>query len=233
MFLFISLFLCACKYNVVEKDHKTIKIDVEQDFLYIKNEYTIPFHDDQKAYAPEDPRIDSYVININTESAKNITGELQSKAMKQISDIKKLDNGLIARCETLTGKAIVSNDFITILIEKYPFIEGSEQDKHTVETYYFDKNNGESISKKTFLETMNLTNEKIIEKVKKQFKEQNIVICGDMPGECYFEPQIYENDEFFPDTNMYVNEDNDLMIYMRKSRGLSYDWEPVTIKLDE
>lgn len=228
-FLFL---LCSCTNDTTTTLPDTMKIDEDKAYLYVKDTYHIPFTEDQEAYVKEEDRmIDSYVININSESAKKASDELQRSAMTQIANIKKLDDGTIANVISLRGSAIESTSYITILIETQPFVEASELQINQLKTYIFDKNTKELITTEQMLKEQNLTNETIIKAVQEQYNAQGYTICGDMPGDCFYEPTIMKDDPYISDTVMYLDQENNLIVYIRKSIGLSYEWVPIVIPL--
>lgn len=226
--------LCSCNTNEHKTNERSIKIEETKDYLYIKDTFTIPFTKDQEFYVTDSmDKIYSYVINIESDSAKETTDVLQSQAMSQIANIKKLDNGTIAMSTSLYGKAIESMNYITILIEKQPFIEGSESQINQVESYLFDKRTKQLITTNQLIEYLNLTNERITTAIQAKYTSEGNTICGTTPGDCYYEPKIYNDDSHFADTVLYLDENDNIVIYMQKSKGLSYELVPITLSKQE
>ena len=139
------------------------------------------------------------------------------------------DDGYVARFTSLSGGAMVSDSYISILVKRQPFIWQSEGVSPTYQVYVFKKDDGTLISQEDMLKELHLSDEDVVNKLKAIYEENNYEICGTEMAECYYEPEIFRNDEHMPDTAMYVNDNNDLVVYVRKSFGLGYTWEPVII----
>lgn len=235
MLIFCTLILCSCsKPEEIEHQNEPqpLKIEEQKDFLYSEDVYTIPFLEEQLAFVDEKENlIVSYVININSEDARQLTDELQSKAMNQIMNIKKSDEGYIQNSVSLTGTAMESDRYVTIFIKQDPFVWESEKGTSQNDIYMFDKTSRALISQEQMLKDLNMSEEDVLAKVKEQFQESGIAICTTGPGDCYYEPRIYKDDPYIPDTIMYINEQNQLVVYMQKSLGRAYEWVPVMLDL--
>lgn len=235
VFLIPLFLLCACGNDTTTTTKKVNSLKVEEDksYLYEKDVFEIPFVKEQEAYINDDmKKIYSYVINIDSEDAKKASDAIQKDAMNQIANIKKLDDGLVQTCESLKAKVIESSTYVTILVEKQPFVANSEHQSKRLSTYIFDKKTGKECSTQDLLKQLNLTNEKLMEKVTETFKKDNKTVCGSMPGDCYYEPKIYKDDPYIPDTIVYVDQDDNVVVYVQKSFGLTYNWEPITLRFE-
>ena len=111
----------------------------------------------------------------------------------------------------------------------HPFIWQADAQSETFAVYIFSKEDGSLVSQQDMLKARQLDDETVLEKIHTYFKDHTLTICEDMPGDCYNQPEIYRGSENFPDTVMYVNENDQLVVYVQKSSGRSYEWVPIML----
>lgn len=214
------------------KENTSLKLDEAKDYVYVASSVEAKLSDEQKPYFEKrDKAIDTLVVNINSEDAKKVSQELEKSAKSLQEEMSIGDDGYVARFTSLSGGAMVSDSYISILVKRQPFIWQSEGVSPTYQVYVFKKDDGTLISQEDMLKELHLSDEDVVNKLKAIYEENNYEICGTEMAECYYEPEIFRNDEHMLDTAMYVNDNNDLVVYVRKSFGLGYTWEPVIIGL--
>lgn len=220
---------------IVEKSEateKTLKVDASKDYVYVNSSVEANLSKEQLPYFEKrDKAIDTLVVNINSEDAKKVSEELKENAETLEAEMVNGEDGTLARFTSLSAGAMESDNYISILVKRHPFIWQSEGASPTYQVYVFDKKNGHLISQEDMLKELHLSDKDVVNKLKDIYEENNYEICGTEMAECYYEPEIYRNDEYMPDTAMYVNDNQDLVVYVRKSFGLGYTWEPVIIGL--
>lgn len=212
-----------------EQSKETIKADENKDYLYISSSDTITLNEEQKKTLKEKQDvIETLVVNLKSEDAKKVNEALSDLAKKYKDSIQEDEQG-IQRFTSFTGKAIESSNYITILTTTHPFIWQADAQSETFAAYIFSKEDGSLVSQQDMLKARQLDDETVLEKIHTYFKDHTLTICEDMPGDCYNQPEIYRGSENFPDTVMYVNENDQLVVYVQKSSGRSYEWVPIML----
>ena len=217
--------------NPVEQQEaeKSLKIDESKEYLYVANSVSIDLSEDQKKSVKEGHDVvETLTVNLNSEDAKKVNKTLAQQAKEAEQAMQKDEQG-IQQFTSLTGTCIESSKYITVLTISSPFIWQSEMIPETYTAYMFSKEDGVLVSQETMLKALDLDDEAVLAKMRTYLKENEFTICEDMPGDCYYEPKIYRDDENFPDTVMYLNEKDQLTVYIQKSMGHSYEWEPIIL----
>lgn len=240
----LFVLVCGCSKTEEKKEEnktpivensdteKTLKVDASKDYVYVSSSLEANLSKEQEAYFEKrDKAIDTLVVNIDSEDAKKVSEELKNNAKTLESEMVNGEDGTLAKFTSLSAGAMESDHYISILVKRHPFIWQSEGVSPTYQVYVFDKENGNLISQEDMLKKLQLSDEDVVNKLKAIYKENDYEICGTEMAECYYEPEIYRNDQNMPDTAMYVNDNNDLVVYVRKSFGLGYTWEPVIVSL--
>lgn len=238
--LSLLLVLAGCSSSDEEKEttpasdpkptEKTsLKTDEAKDYLYISASENIALNDDQKQYVKDGQDvIDTVVVNINSEDAKTLTQTLDKEAEELKSKIIKNEDGSIQQFTSMTATAIESSRYVTILVTKQPFIWQSEAVSATYDVYIFSKDGGALMTQEEMMKAEGMDDAGVLANIKSYYEANDLKIC-EMPGDCYYEPKIYHNDENVKDTVMYLNDKDQLVVYVQKSFGLGYEWVPLIL----
>lgn len=242
MIIALSLLLvfAGCSSNHEETETKpaddpkptektSLKTEEAKDYLYISATENITLNDEQKQYVKDGHDvIDTVVVNINSEDAKTLTQTLGREADDLKSKIVKNEDGSTQQFTSMTATSIESSRYITILVTKQPFIWQSEAVSAGYDAYIFSKEDGALMTQEEMMKAEGMDDAGVLANVKSYYEANDLKIC-DMPGDCYYEPKIYRNDENIKDTVMYLNDKDQLVVYVQKSFGLGYEWVPLTL----
>lgn len=228
------LSLCGCTQTDVEKakENLPLKVDETKPYVYSVSTYQVPLSDDQKVVVDEgDDVIETLVVNIQGEDAQRVSKELQKQAETQQKEVKKEHVHRVQSFTSLRAEAIESDEYITILVTTHPFLAESSKVTATYKAYIFQKVDGSLITQEALLEKINVSDQDVLDQIMESYKKGNIQICGDMQQEeeCYYEPEIYRKDAYMADTVMYLNEQNELVVSVKKNNGMSFQWTFVTL----
>lgn len=178
-----------------------------------------------------DDVIETVVVNIQGEDAKRISEQLQKQAETQQKEVKKEHVHRVQSFTSLRAEAIESDAYVTILVTTHPFLAESAKVTANYKAYIFQKVDGSLITQEALLEKMNVSDQDVLDRIKDSYKKESVQICGDMQQgeECYYEPEIYRKDAYMVDTVMYLNEQNELVVSVKKNNGMSFQWTFITL----
>lgn len=228
------LSLCGCTQTDVEKtkENLQLKVDETKPYVYSVSTYQVPLSDDQKVVVDEgDDVIETLVVNIQGEDAQRVSKELQKQAETQRKEVKKEHVHRVQSFTSLRAEAIESDAYITILVTTHPFLAESAKVTASYKVYIFQKADGFLITQEALLEKINVSDQDVLDQIKESYKKENMQLCSDMQQgeECYYEPEIYRKDAYMVDTVMYLNEQNELVVSVKKNNGMSFQWAFITL----
>lgn len=232
---FLLFTMTACTQKEVPKmpvpaASNSIKKDPNKDYLYSSEIYTVELSDEQKSYLKKDINtIHSLIININSKDAEGVIKMMNEITENHINDIIKNHDGTIQSFIGYTGTSYESDNYISIVTTEYPYIYQSDIQPEVHQAYIFNRKDGTLISQKELLTAFHLNEQTIREQAKKAIENSGNKLCGNMPTECYQEPILYDETDNEPNTAIYVNKDNNLVMYVKKQHGLVYNWEPLIL----
>lgn len=232
MIICFVLSLWGCTQTDIEKENQQLKVDETKPYVYSVSTYQVPLSDNQKVVVDEgDDVIETVVVNIQGEDAKRISEQLQKQAETQQKEVKKEHVHRVQSFTSLRAEAIESDAYVTILVTTHPFLAESAKVTANYKAYIFQKVDGSLITQEALLEKMNVSDQDVLDRIKDSYEKESVQICGDMQQgeECYYEPEIYRKDAYMVDTVMYLNEQNELVVSVKKNNGMSFQWTFITL----
>lgn len=234
---FLLLSMSACSRNEPKPktptpkiSQKSIKRDEKKDYLYSSDIYTVELTSEQLTYLKKEINtIHTLVINIDSRDAEGINKILSDISENHIHDIVKLPNGEIQSFTGYNGTSYESDKFISIITTENPYVWQSDMQSELHHAYIFNREDGTLVTQKELLQLLHLDEDAVIKQAKQIIEKSGDKLCGDLPTECYQEPVFYHDTDNANPTIMYVNKDNDLVLYVKKQHGLVYNWEPLIL----
>lgn len=221
----------ALKEQETSSTQKSLKKDETKDYLYSSDIYEIKLTEEQTSYLDKDINsIHNLVININSMDAEESNKIITEISKNHIQDIKKTaDDTLVTSFVGYHGTSYASDKFISIIITESPYVWQSEKQPEIYHSYLFNREDGSLLTQQEFLKALHLEKNTLIAYAKEAIEKNGENLCGTFPSECYQEPKFYDDEYHRQNTTIFMNENNNLVIYVKKQHGLTYNWEPLVL----
>lgn len=210
-----------------ESKEKSIKLEEEKDYAYVTEEktYTLGTPNSENTGVgnflkniygiPEPFKSEKITINVNSEDARRVEGELSHFYEENYSQVQYSEDGsLVEGHGFVLYKIEETKHTISISVLDYGYLMHSDSFGSDLLSYVFNKENGELLTNDEIFASLNITEEDVMNKIQIYCDEHNLII-GD--GSEYLDPSIEGPDiTIINKSSYFVTKDNQLFVELYK-----------------